>query len=256
MHYLRHLARLYTSDIHPGGAHASRELLEALAPADGQRLLELGCGTAKTALRLTRRVHAYVVGVDLLSEMLLPARRRLRPASDRSALVQARVSELPFVEQSFDRVYAESTLGIQNDPDLRASLAETFRVLKPGGRFVANEAVWKSHVSQATVNAVNQRTECDFGLRQASERAWSVDRWLEEIRRVGFEPLTWSLIEARPHGMRTELSAGRWLRRLRILASRETGRRHAAYRRRLAEHRGDAALVEARLFVCAKPMRA
>lgn len=253
MHFLRHLARLDASDVHPGGAQASRELIAALALSDGQRLLELGCGTGRTALRLARDAHVHVVALDLLSEMLRPARRKLQGVSERSALVQADASELPFREQSFDRVYSESVLGMQSEVDLRSVLAEAFRVLKPGGLFVANEAIWKPHVEQQTVDAVNRRCEIDFGLRQASERAWSVARWVQEIRQAGFEPESWSLVATPARERRAGVAVRRHIGRLRITLAPALWGPHRMYRRRLVRHRTDGSLVEARLFVAAKP---
>ncbi|HLF11723.1 MAG TPA: class I SAM-dependent methyltransferase [Gammaproteobacteria bacterium] len=255
MHYLRHLARLGTPDIHPGGAQATRALIEALILRDGQRLLELGCGTGNTILRLVSKADVHVVGLDLLSEMLLVARRRLSvsAAAGRCALVQGSVSVLPFFDQSFDRVYTESVLGMLAEADVRGMLAETFRVLKPGGLFLANEAIWKPHVDQSMVNAVNRQGERDFGLRHASEQAWSVDRWLDEIRGAGFQPLAWKHLPAKDRNGTLRSPVALWIRRLRLVSSPALLREHRRYRQRLVQHRADGSLIEARLFVSAKP---
>lgn len=253
MHYLRHLARLRAADIHPAGGVASHALIEALALGEGQWVLELGCGTGNTALRLASRGDAYVVGLDVLSEMLAAARRRLQGMTDRCFLVRADAALLPFPEQSFDRVYTESTLGIQRDAVIRKMLVEAHRVLRPGGLFVANEAIWKSSVDQSTVATVNRLSETDFGLRQASEHAWFIDRWLEEFCDAGFRPVTWSSLEAPGPGSRPNAVIARWIKGLRIVSSPLLWREYRFYRRRLARHRPDGALIEARLFVCRKP---
>jgi len=51
---------------------------------------------------------------------------------------------------------------------------EIFRVLKPGARFVANEAVWRAGVSAERVAAVNAACLADFGVRQASAEPWAL----------------------------------------------------------------------------------
>ena len=254
MHYLRNLARLGVTDIHPAGASASRALIETLALHSGQRLLELGCGTGNTALRLARRADISIVGLDLLSEMLLAARRRLGRAANHCTLVCASASVLPFMDQSFDRVYAESVLGIQNDADIKRILAETFRVLKPGGRFVANEAIWRPNVDQSTVTEVNRQSEDHFGLRPASEHAWSVERWLDEIRQAGLQPMRWAEISLRDRRPLPARYIARLTRSFRVTSAPTLWAPHLAYRKRLALHRAYGSLIEARLFVATRPM--
>jgi ubiquinone/menaquinone biosynthesis C-methylase UbiE len=254
LHYLRHLARLGTSDIHPGGSHASLVLMEALQPSAGQILLELGCGAGNTMRRLVDEHGVRVVGLDLLPEMLMAARHRLEAslARGRCALVRADASRLPFQAQSFDGVYSESVLGIQTEVGTQALLSEVFRVLRPNGLFIANEAIWRSHVDQPTATRVNQQCELDFGLPQAAERAWSVDQWLGAMRAAGFRPLSWNQIAERPQHQSLGVDE-RWARRLRLLFSPTLLRDHYRYRRRQARHQDDRLLIEARLFVSARP---
>jgi ubiquinone/menaquinone biosynthesis C-methylase UbiE len=255
MHYLRYLARLGTADIHAGGAQATRTLIEALLVRADMRVLELGCGTGKTVARLMKPGGARVVGIDRLSEMVLVARRRLRGpmAAGRCAVVQGNVAVLPFIGESFDRVYAESVLGMQTEDEVQKTLAETFRVLKPGGLFVANEMIWKPHIEESTVTEVNKQCELDFGLRQASQRRWAVDRWLDEMRRAGLEPLAWDPLVARRREQALRIILAAMLRRLRLVFSPSLWNAHYRYSRLLAAHRADGALIEARLFVAARP---
>jgi len=55
-----------------------RAAMEALAPAAGERVIDIGCGCGQTTLELARRVGAAgrVVGVDVSAPMLAVARRR------------------------------------------------------------------------------------------------------------------------------------------------------------------------------------
>lgn len=104
MHFLRHPARLDAPDLYPAGAGVSQALIDALALRGGQRLLELGCGTGVTAFRLARRADVYVVGFDLLGEMLRAARHRLKRVPGHYAFLRAHAAALPLLERSFDRV--------------------------------------------------------------------------------------------------------------------------------------------------------
>jgi demethylmenaquinone methyltransferase/2-methoxy-6-polyprenyl-1,4-benzoquinol methylase len=122
----------------------------------GARCLDLATGTGDLALELCRQGAKSVVGVDYCEPMLREARRKLARASlsfplprggegegarDHShppvALVQADALALPFPDETFDRVVSGFLL--RNVVDLRQCLAETRRLLRPGGTAVALE---------------------------------------------------------------------------------------------------------------------
>lgn len=98
------------------------------------RLLDLGCGTGRLCAHFAAKGFECA-GVDLSEEMLAKARANAPTATFLNAnLVD--LAELP--DASFD--YAAclfSTLGMVRGADNRAKvLANVFRVLKPGGKFV------------------------------------------------------------------------------------------------------------------------
>jgi SAM-dependent methyltransferase len=107
----------------------ARGLLEWLAPRDGERILDLGCGTGQLAAEIAAS-GARVVGVDRSPEMIAEARKKF-PA------LQFEVSDaraLPFQEE-FDAVFSNAALHwiLEAGP----VVAGISRSLKPGGRFVA-----------------------------------------------------------------------------------------------------------------------
>jgi SAM-dependent methyltransferase len=104
----------------------------ALAP--GRRALELGCGTGIFLAKVARS-GARVVGLDLTDELLAKARARLAGASN-VALLRGNAESLPCPDGCFDVVYGSSVL---HHLDLERSLAEVFRVLRPGGSCVFTE---------------------------------------------------------------------------------------------------------------------
>lgn len=103
-------------------------LVELLAPQSGERILDLGCGTAQLTARIAES-GAEVIGLDKSEEMLEVARRhhpqiRFDPgdAHDFS------------YEQPFDAVFSNAALHWIREPDkVVACLART---LKVGGRLV------------------------------------------------------------------------------------------------------------------------
>jgi len=113
-------------------------LFESLDYYDGkpQRVLDVGCGTARGTASLKKRWRdAEVIAVDVSLPMLGEARRNrgwFRPFERVCADGQA----LPFPDRSMDVVYSNLCLQWCESP--RPLLAECARVLKPGGFLVAS----------------------------------------------------------------------------------------------------------------------
>jgi SAM-dependent methyltransferase len=99
------------------------EILDLLGPGDGL-CLDLGCGTGQYFEVLAAAGRA-VVGLDRSADQLRIARTRS------GSLVQADAAALPFADGTFPAVV---TLWTSTDvDDFAAVLAETARVLRPGG---------------------------------------------------------------------------------------------------------------------------
>jgi demethylmenaquinone methyltransferase / 2-methoxy-6-polyprenyl-1,4-benzoquinol methylase len=113
-----------------------RALADELAPAAGQRILDVATGTGLVALELRRRADCSVVGLDQSREMLARARRRFA-ADPRVELVEGQAERLPFDDASFDALSFTYLLRYVEDP--AATLAELARVVRPGGRVAALE---------------------------------------------------------------------------------------------------------------------
>jgi len=107
--------------------------IEAVAPATGERVLDIGCGAGASSLALAALVGAggQVLGVDI-SEPLIGRARALVPL-DTPALFQvadASSAELP--EGAFDVLF--SRFGVMFFDDPVGAFAHMRRALRPGGR--------------------------------------------------------------------------------------------------------------------------
>lgn len=271
-HYLSHLAKLGTADIHPLGQQATRVLIEALDLQAGHQVLEIGCGTGNTAILISNLYKVDVVGIDILPEMLSAARKRMIWSGDSGHvyILQASGISLPFYSNSFDRIYTESVLGFQDECRAEDMLDEIFRSLRPGGLYVANEAIWKPGVSQVTVDAIHDTSIEDFGLCQASPQAWSLEPWLNMIRQAGFfvlsahllaptvaDPLispqpSLSTLSMKQRLLRLRMECFSAFYRLRRYWKSRLRRASRTYDKRLQKHRQDGQFIEARLFVLQK----
>jgi SAM-dependent methyltransferase len=133
-------------------------LVTLVAPAPGDRVLDVACGTGAVARRASAS-DATVVGVDLNDGMLALA-RQLAPSA---RFVPGDAAALPFPAHSFDLVYCQQGLQFMADP--AAALRSMFQVLRPGGRIAV--ALWRdlalSPGFAALVDALDRHVGPDAG---------------------------------------------------------------------------------------------
>jgi ubiquinone/menaquinone biosynthesis C-methylase UbiE len=113
------------------------EILDSLAPRDGERILELGFGHGRTlAEAATRAPGARFAGIDVSDAATRVATKRLRAliADERIELTTGDSASMPWPSASFDATFSVHTLYFWSDAS--AQLAEIRRVLRAGARFV------------------------------------------------------------------------------------------------------------------------
>jgi SAM-dependent methyltransferase len=109
--------------------------MRALAPAPGERILDIGCGCGHTSLQLAALVGATgsVLGLDISAIMLNVARRRaMTAAGGHIEFREADVQVCDLGSGLFDAAY--SRFGVMFFSDPVAGLANLRGALKPNGR--------------------------------------------------------------------------------------------------------------------------
>jgi SAM-dependent methyltransferase len=101
---------------------------DEIVPPAGRGTLDLGCGEGRLARDLSGRGHA-VTALDS-SPTLLAAAQEADPTG---TYVLADAAALPFDDSEFDLVVAYNSL--MDIDDMPVAVAESARVLEPGGRF-------------------------------------------------------------------------------------------------------------------------
>lgn len=117
-----------------------RRLADAAGVPRGGRALDACAGTGDVAIALAARSGAAeIVAVDLSREMIRIGERKAARAAPggRIQFVEGDVLDLPFRAGAFDAVTI--AFGLRNLADRGKALAETARVLIPGGRVVILE---------------------------------------------------------------------------------------------------------------------
>lgn len=129
----------------------------------GKEVLEVGCGTGLILERLSR-VAERAVGVDLSPGMLEHAKARGLDVHEGSA------TALPFEDASFDAAVSFKVLA--HVEDISSAMGEMGRVVRPGGRVIAEfynrksvRALVKSLVSPGSIGKDGSTDESDVFTR-------------------------------------------------------------------------------------------
>jgi len=105
-----------------------------LEPADGMRLLDLGCGSGAAASYLAGTCNVDIVAVTNSAVQADICRRKFERYDGRVRVVLGDFDGLDFADESFDAIYALESIGYTKDLD--AWLARCWRMLRPGGRLL------------------------------------------------------------------------------------------------------------------------
>lgn len=112
---------------------------EMVAPSQGERVLDIGCGRAVDALELARR-GGKAVGLDPSRKMIREAKGYI--SDGKVALVRGVGEALPFKKHCMDKVMCKGALDHFLDPAM--TMEEMSRVLKPEGEAIIAIANFES----------------------------------------------------------------------------------------------------------------
>src|SRR6266404_4111982 len=158
---------------------AERALLK---PADGMRLLDLGCGSGAAADYLASHYSVEIVCVTNSAVQAEICRRKFEKFDGRVRVVVADFDGLDLPGESFDAIYALESIGYTKD--LEAWLARCWRSLKPGGRLLIRSPGSLDHC----------RREQDYRNVTAFFENWrynflGANLLVFKLRRLGFSPI-------------------------------------------------------------------
>jgi demethylmenaquinone methyltransferase/2-methoxy-6-polyprenyl-1,4-benzoquinol methylase len=195
------------NDVMSGGLHRlwKDDLVNWLMPPRRiapWRHLDVAGGTGDVALRVIRAAGpgARSIICDISGEMLAAGRRRMErlPERERISFAQGNAEALPFPDRSTDAYTI--AFGIRNVTHIDRALAEAYRVLKPGGRFLCLEFsqvevpildnlydAWSFNAIPALGKLVAGDEESYRYLVESIRRFPNQDRFRAMIAAAGFE---------------------------------------------------------------------
>src|SRR5277367_1161794 len=149
----------------------------------GETVLDLGSGGGIDVLLSARRVgtsgRAY--GLDMTDDMLALARENQRKAGASNVeFLKGEIENIPLPDNSVDVVISNCVINLSADKG--RVLRETFRVLRPGGRFAVSDVVVRGEVPAAVRRSVELWVGCLAGAMEESE-------YRSKLAAAGFEEI-------------------------------------------------------------------
>ena len=115
-----------------------KSLINMMNPSSNKKIVDVACGTgdiAKIFLKYTNK-PSNITCVDPNEGMIKKGKKKLNNFKKLNWII-ASAEKLPLPNNSFD--FYTISFGLRNTKNLNKSLAEAYRVLKPGGRFLCLE---------------------------------------------------------------------------------------------------------------------
>ena len=187
------------NDVMSMGVHRlwKRDMAKRAAAKAGEFVVDLAGGTGDVA-RLMAGDDRLVVVCDPSREMMEVGRRR---CPDSVRFSDGTAESMPFPDASVDLVTI--AFGLRNTTNPGQALAEIFRVLKPGGRFLCLEFsrawktirpaydAWSFWVIPRLGAWVAREPAAYEYLVESIRRFPERDELSEEMRKVGFTDVSW-----------------------------------------------------------------
>jgi ubiquinone/menaquinone biosynthesis C-methylase UbiE len=153
--------------------------LARLSP--GETVLDLGSGGGIDVLLSARRVgpSGKAYGLDMTDEMLALARENQKKAGIENAeFLKGEIENIPLPDNFVDVIISNCVVNLSADKD--RVIRESFRVLKPGGRFAVSDVVVKGEVPGQVRQSVLLWIGCIAG-------ALGNDEYVSKLAQAGFE---------------------------------------------------------------------
>ena len=115
-----------------------KNMINMMSPSANQKLIDVACGTGDIARLFLKHVNetSEITCVDPNKGMVSIGKEKLKKYKKLNWII-AHAEKLPVEDNSFD--FYTISFGLRNTKNLKKSISEAYRVLKPGGRFFCLE---------------------------------------------------------------------------------------------------------------------
>lgn len=173
--YLEAITALGGGSLHPGGFSHTLEVLRKVPISADDIVLDIGCGTGRTACHIAKTYGAHVFALDYSEKMLAKAKSRSEQIGVDVHFILGDALDMPFRNEVADVIFMESVLLFL---PVRDVLGECFRVLKRTGILIAVEMV----AGESLPKNDRERIMTICGLSQIP----SIREWIQHFEDAGF----------------------------------------------------------------------
>src|SRR3954463_5394898 len=149
----------------------------------GETVLDLGSGGGIDVLLSARRVGSTgkAYGLDMTDDMLALARENQRKAGVANVeFLKGEIENIPLSDNSVDVIISNCVINLSADKD--RVLRESFRVLKPGGRFAVSDVVVRGEVPDEIRKSMLLWVGCIAGALKDYD-------YVAKLARAGFDSI-------------------------------------------------------------------
>ena len=142
--------------------------LASLQP--GQTVLDLGSGAGLDCFFAAKKVGetGHVIGVDMTPEMIERARFSARHLNITNVeFRQGYIEDIPVLSNTVDVIISNCVINLS--PDKSKVFAETFRVLKPGGKLAVSDIVTDGPLPNEVKQSLSAWAGCVAGTVEAKD---------------------------------------------------------------------------------------
>jgi SAM-dependent methyltransferase len=148
---------------------------------EGETVLDLGSGGGIDVLLSAKRVgpSGKAYGLDMTEEMLsLALENRKKAGATNVEFLKGHIESIPLPSNTVDVIISNCVINLSGDK--RKVLAESFRVLKPGGRFAVSDIVVREGLPDEVKASMPLWTGCVAGALEEKE-------FIDLLTDVGFQ---------------------------------------------------------------------
>ncbi len=174
--------------LHPGGLLATKLLAEKCKLSSGMTILDVGCGSGRSAIFLAKQFGCRIVGVDIEPGPLLKAKAEAisKGISDQVSFRVADANDLPFLDQTFDGAIFQAALIFTNKAK---ALNQVNQKIRAGGFLGVIELAWKKTPTEKIVTKVKE-TLCAAAVNTETH-----EDWRRLFNQTGFEVVHSELLD-------------------------------------------------------------
>lgn len=156
--------------------------IEKLKP--GETVLDLGCGGGLDSFLAAELVgeKGRVIGLDMTKEMIRKAETNAEKMRLKNVtLKRGEMEDIPLEDGSVDVIISNNAINLS--PEKEKVFAESFRVLRPGGRLMICDLISKEDIPDEEREDLNAWALCQSSVVTEEE-------YLDIIKKAGFENIT------------------------------------------------------------------